>query len=898
MVHTQTSNIKRLFKRNTKETSLEAKLFSILNLFAFLTCVLANTINVFSNTYLPFTVLMGVAALLFLWFAYLAYFRNLMKVLFFPFLLVALSGLILSWFYYNGFGGATPFFILATMSVFIYSNSTKFYGLPFYIFYTVCALLVLIQWTHPEWIQPYSSDQNQNVDVSMAFLIALFLLGFSNLVFKKEFDVFKDRIVKRNEALENAQKRFLDIASLSGEWIWEVDIKTRFTYSSENVADLMGYEPEEMAQFTFYDLVTSEKHPLFKVLHQDMISDPKPLKNYENWFVRQDGKDICLQTNVTPMMNADGKLIGFRGVSVDITHEIEQKEQDYWKQYFLDALMDNIPDAIYFKDINSRFLRINKALAAEFDLDNPSAAIGKTDADFFDMEHAKETALDERAIINSGKPIIAKEELEVFADRPPNWVSSTKMPLLDSAGKIIGTFGISRNITESKHMQEAIEKRILALTQPMAKGDSVSFEELFDLEVIQRVQNQFSEVTGVASIITKPDGTPITKPSRFTYFCTELVRCTEKGRENCMRSDAELGKPNHHGPIIRECLSSGLWDAGTSIVIGDKHVANWLIGQVRNEAQTEDGMRAYAKEIGADEAALIQAFYQVPAMSKERFGVIAQALHALASTLSNSAYQNLQQARFISERKKAEETLKNNEKQLKELNATKDRFFSIIAHDLKSPFNSIMGFSDLLEYHLDLGEVNKAKDYCHVVKQSAENTMELLNNLLDWARSQTGRLDFDPKVLDLNALANETMEIFKHPATEKDIRLLLDLPESANLYADKWMIATVLRNLVSNAIKFTPKGGAISITIQELLNDWLVSVSDNGVGMPSEVKEKLFRIDQTVTTLGTQGEQGTGLGLILCKEFIEKHGGMIAVDSEPGKGSTFHFNLPKQKSQE
>lgn len=305
-------------------------------------------------------------------------------------------------------------------------------------------------------------------------------------------------------------------------------------------------------------------------------------------------------------------------------------------------------------------------------------------------------------------------------------------------------------------------------------------------------------------------------------------------------------------------------------------------------------MRDYAKEIGVDEATLIKAFYEVPSMSEERFEVIAQALHALASTLSNSAYQNLQQARFISERKKAEETLKNNEKELKELNATKDRFFSIIAHDLKSPFNSIMGFSDLLEYHLDLGEVNKAKEYCHVVKQSAENTMELLNNLLEWARSQTGRLDFDPKELDLNALANETMEIFKHPANEKDIRLLLDLPNSATVYADKRMIATILRNLVSNAIKFTARGGAISITIQELIEDWLVSVSDNGVGIPADVKENLFMIDKNVTTLGTQGEQGTGLGLILCKEFVEKHGGLISVDSEQGKGSTFHFNLPKR----
>ena len=164
--------------------------------------------------------------------------------------------------------------------------------------------------------------------------------------------------------------------------------------------------------------------------------------------------------------------------------------------------------------------------------------------------------------------------------------------------------------------------------------------------------------TGVASIITTPEGVPLTKPSNFTRFCMEIIRGTEKGRANCFRSDATLGRYHHGGPIIRECLSGGLWDAGANIVVGGRHIANWLIGQVRDEAQTEEHARAYAREIGADEDAAIRAFRDVPSMSHDRFGRIAQSLYTLANQLSLAAYQNVQQARMIARSERAESQLR------------------------------------------------------------------------------------------------------------------------------------------------------------------------------------------------------------------------------------------------
>ena len=210
----------------------------------------------------------------------------------------------------------------------------------------------------------------------------------------------------------------------------------------------------------------------------------------------------------------------------------------------------------------------------------------------------------------------------------------------------------THNITRRKRLQEALEKRIIALTRPLDTDHPVAFDELFNLEEFQRIQDGFASATGVAAILTLPDGTPITRPSNFTHLCKDLIRKTEKGCSNCFKSDAALGRHHLEGPIIQRCLSGGLWDAGVSITVGDRHIANWLIGQVRDETQTEEKMRLYAREIGVDEQIFIEAFRKVPSMSRSHFEQIAQALFALAGQLSTSAYQNIQQARFIAEGKK------------------------------------------------------------------------------------------------------------------------------------------------------------------------------------------------------------------------------------------------------
>lgn len=248
--------------------------------------------------------------------------------------------------------------------------------------------------------------------------------------------------------------------------------------------------------------------------------------------------------------------------------------------------------------------------------------------------------------------------------------------------------------------------------------------------------------------------------------------------------------------------------------------------------------------------------------------------------------------RDITERKKTEQLLKDNENRLKELNATKDRIFSIIAHDLKSPFNSIFGFSNLLAEQIHNKNYHELEKYATIIQSSSKKSIDLLTSLIEWSRSQTGRNKFNPEYVELEPIINEVIELFKDSASQKSITIFKDLPQNIPVFADKAMIGCILRNLLSNALKFTHTGGEIRIGANQYETEIRVSLADNGVGMKKEAIDNLFQIEKSYSTLGTQQEVGTGLGLLLCKEFIEMHNGKIWVASESDNGSIFNFALP------
>jgi signal transduction histidine kinase len=238
--------------------------------------------------------------------------------------------------------------------------------------------------------------------------------------------------------------------------------------------------------------------------------------------------------------------------------------------------------------------------------------------------------------------------------------------------------------------------------------------------------------------------------------------------------------------------------------------------------------------------------------------------------------------------------LKFSREALKELNATKDKFFSIIAHDLKDPLQFLLLSADSLYNEYDSFDETKKKNYIHRFHNSSQQLSALLENLLVWARSQSGIIKIKPGKIAMGTLAAESIDLLKGNAQKKGIALSSQITPGIFAFADKNLIRTVLRNLISNAVKFTPPGGEVKVNAStSTKGDWLeVSVSDTGVGINAEDITGLFRIDVKKSTRGTAKEKGTGLGLILCKEFVEKNNGSIKVTSTPGKGSCFTFTLP------
>ena len=236
--------------------------------------------------------------------------------------------------------------------------------------------------------------------------------------------------------------------------------------------------------------------------------------------------------------------------------------------------------------------------------------------------------------------------------------------------------------------------------------------------------------------------------------------------------------------------------------------------------------------------------------------------------------------------------LKKNEQALIEANNTKDKFFSIIAHDLKNPFSTLLGFSGLLSQDYDKFDDSTKKEVIKDIHQSSEHMYDLLENLLSWSIMQTDGMECKAQSINLSMLADESIALLRAGAEDKGIRLVLTIDEGVRVSADVNMISTVVRNLLSNAIKFTGEGGEVEISSKRKGNFQEIIVSDTGVGISTEDLKKLFRLDVKYTRYGTRKEGGTGLGLLLCKEFVEKNGGTIGAESEPGKGSRFIFTLP------
>lgn len=393
----------------------------------------------------------------------------------------------------------------------------------------------------------------------------------------------------------------------------------------------------------------------------------------------------------------------------------------------LRTLIDSMPDVIFIKDRQSRFVVVNKMVAGVMGT-KPEALIGKTDFEFYTPDLAQRYYEDEQAIMEAGESKINYEEPHLDENGNRIILSTSKVPLKNNNGEVMGIVGIGRDITRLKRIEVQLRKK--------------------------------------------------------TEDLQETNRLLEERQEEIIRQSEELA---------------------------------------------------------------------------------AQAQHL---TITNT--------------------------ELERLNKTKDKFFSIIAHDLRNPFNAIMGFSDLLCHDFNDMDDKQKQGLLELINLSSESAYNLLDNLLQWARTQTDKIKFNPEYLELSEVVKQVIDLHGIIAEKKQVTIENTITDSTRVYADRNMIHTVIRNLISNAIKFSHKGGKVYLSAFENGEMTEIVIRDDGIGMSRENLSMLFRIDTYYSTAGTSGESGTGLGLIICKEFVEKNNGRIRATSMAGQGTAISFTLMRK----
>jgi PAS domain S-box-containing protein len=937
----------------------------------------------------------------------------------------------------------------------------------------------------------FQSDQGESID---------FHAEYASLKEQYERDITNlNRVI--DEMKESYEKyRLAYITSPDAINITRIE-DGKYISVNEGFTKILGYTEAEAIGRTSVEM-NIWLDPEERLEFIQRVSAEKSVKNFETKFLTRDRKIVNGLVSASLIELDGGPHI--LSVTRDISVRKKAEEALAQEQFLISALMNNLTDHVYFKDLNSKFIRTNKSHALSFGLANPDEVIGKSDFDFFTPEAARSAFEDEQTIIKTGQPILKEEKL-TRKDNSDAWFSVIKMPLRDANGSIIGTFGISRDITLHRKAQDQIfllanalksinecvtitdiDDKVIFLNKAFVdtygfdekdlakapislirspknppelvneimpatllggwKGellnvrkDGTEFPVFLSTAAVKNSAGEPVALIGVAKDITETKkteaalkqseekfrslahsandaiittnssgviqgwnngaehifgyseseifGKPLSliMPSEYLSVHLDALRRVEAGGEShVIGKTLELEGLNKSGLVFPIELSLSEWQTSegrffTGIVrdisgrkrtelenqvlfeitqgitstsnldellllihksLGKVVYANnffvalydrkneqftfpyfvdqidstplpvsmgksctsYVYNTVKPLVLTQEIFDQLVEEgevelVGSNSPSWIGIPLQTPS---KVIGVLVLQHYEKENVYTEKDVNFLvsigSQIAVAIERKKAEEEINLKNEQLLMINAEKDKFFSIIAHDLRSPLSAFVGATQILTEDLQILAPEEIMAITLSMKTSASNIYALLKNLLEWSRIKGGGVDFVSTKLKLKENIEPSVNVFSEAAKKKDIVIETIIAEDLEVLADRHMLETVTRNLVSNAIKFSNMGGRVRISARKSGDGIIeVSVKDSGIGMPPELVTKLFLMNEKTSRNGTGGELSSGLGLLLCKEFIEKSGGTIWAESTDGNGSTFFFTLKESK---
>lgn len=579
-------------------------------------------------------------------------------------------------------------------------------------------------------------------------------------------------------------------------------------------------------------------------------------KNIESVFMRKDGKEY------RGLISA--RLVDLHGTphiiseTVDVTERIAAREALRESEARYRLIVDTASEGILTLDRDLRITFANRQMASMLGY-SIEEMLGQK-FEFFLSEDQLSDNREQMKIRAQGQDS-TYERCFRRKDGTTLWILVSAKAVIDAEGRFAGSFAMFIDINERKLLEESIllHNRRLQLLLSLAQMKETDMQVILDQALEYAIQLTDSTIG-------------------YIYHYNEIDRqfLLNSWSKDVMK-ECKIVEPQ----TVYQLDRTGIWGEAVRqrkpIMVNDFQADNHLKkGYPEGHVQLQRFLTLPVFSEGE-----IVAVIGVGNKSKPYDDIDILQLNLLAESVWS-----------ISRMKEDECRIRQYAQELQELNTTKDRFFSIIAHDLRSPFNGIINLSRILMDSSGKSDMAEISEYVTLIHESGKSVYTLLENLLEWSRIQMEKVEFKPETLVLEDVLNQTLHLIKDQAVNKNIAIEHFL-NAVKVYADENMLASILRNLISNAVKFTPRNGTVTIRARDNEHQVEISVIDTGTGIAPELQGRLFKLSDNVTVQGTEGEKGSGLGLLLCREFVEAHEGTIRIESEKGKGSAFIFTLPR-----